>query len=106
MGSVGPRLPPSSVEKRRREDSGDDSSTPPPASEKRSPSPESAAKRPRIIGPSLPPSSSHERAVSGSESDSSDNDDFGPSLPTAENSTAPSLEDEKRNSLDSIRPQI
>ena len=89
MASVGPQLPPSlAVKRKREEDSGvvdgrSDTSTP---SEHQALTPDSSAKRPRTIGPTLPPASLDERPAHGPEgvSDtSSDDDDFGPSLPGA-----------------------
>jgi hypothetical protein len=93
MASVGPQLPFSSAVKRKRDEEPDtlndhsDTSTP---SRHGSHTPDSSTKRPRTIGPALPPASLEERPQNGpdEESDtSSDDDDFGPSLPGAGTST-------------------
>lgn len=90
MPSVGPSLPPAQAEKRKRDDeAGDDKTSQSSQSSSSvpvSPSSSSSAKRPRTIGPTLPPPSLDERPSHPLESDaasSSDDDDFGPSLPTA-----------------------
>merc|ERR1711939_61146 len=96
MPSVGPQLPPE-LQKRKRstdeddeEGSSSDSSTGPlpqrPGSGAQSPS---SAKRSRVLGPTLPPAPLDERPSSPPQpesdngSESSDDDDFGPSLPSA-----------------------
>ncbi|KPI36285.1 uncharacterized protein AB675_7317 [Cyphellophora attinorum] len=83
MPSVGPQLPPHLAEKRRR-------NSDQPSDDRRPASPESATKRRRVAGPSLPPAPLDERPaeplekVDGSDDESSsDDDDFGPALPTA-----------------------
>lgn len=88
MPTVGPARPPALAEKRKRDDS-DSSDNEGPSS------PDSAGKRPRIIGPAMPPAPLDER-LSGSppksddehntDEESSDDDDFGPALPTAADS--------------------
>ena len=98
MTSVGPQLPSSSAVKRKRDEQSDtvndqsDTSTP---SQDRSLTPNSSVKRSRTIGPTLPPASLDERPPSepaGDSDTSSDDDDFGPSLPGAGESTAGSAE--------------
>jgi Protein of unknown function (DUF3752) len=93
MTSVGPQLPSSSAVKRKRDEQSDtvddrsDTSTP---SQDRSLTPNSSVKRSRAIGPTLPPASLDERPPSEPDGDSdtsSDDDDFGPSLPGAGEST-------------------
>ena len=94
MTSVGPQLPPSLVVKRKREDEPDATNDPsdrPTPAQNPTPTPDSSAKRPRTIGPTLPPASLDERPANGPEGDSdtsSDDDDFGPSLPGAGESKA------------------
>lgn len=89
MPSVGPIPPPAQMTKRKREAEDDDElkvvqkST---LSNSRSTSPSSAAKKTRTIGPTLPPANLDERPPQSPERDidsSSDDDGFGPSLPTA-----------------------
>lgn len=98
MTSVGPQLPSSSAVKRKRDEQSDtvndqsDTSTP---SQDRSLTPNSSVKRSRTIGPTLPPANLDERPPSelaGDSDTSSDDDDFGPSLPGAGESTAGSAE--------------
>ncbi|ETI25710.1 hypothetical protein G647_02484 [Cladophialophora carrionii CBS 160.54] len=102
MPAVGPQLPPD-LQKRRRDDDHDDeghssdSSTgpsPPPRDEEQTAA--STTKRARVIGPAPPPAPLDERPVSGgtrlaSEAESeSEDDDFGPSLPSATETVAQS----------------
>jgi hypothetical protein len=98
MTSVGPQLPSSSAVKRKRDEQPDtvdnqsDTSSP---SRDKSLTPNSAVKRSRTIGPTLPPASLDEKPPSeadGDSSTSSDDDDFGPSLPGVGESTAGSVE--------------
>src|SRR5436305_9637370 len=98
MTSAGPQLPSSSTVKRKRDEQLDtvdgqsDTSTPSGA---QSLTPSSSVKRSRTIGPTLPPASLDERTPSepdGNSDTSSDDDDFGPSLPGAGKSTAGSAE--------------
>ena len=92
MPGVGPQLPPHFTEKRKRSENDD-------ASDSRSDSSRSSrrdisSKRPRAIGPTLPPAPLDERpstsphsspgpAARKKEDTSSEDDDFGPSLPTS-----------------------
>lgn len=111
MPSVGPQLPPE-LQKRKRsaeeddEGSSSDSSTGPlpqrPGSRAQSPP---SAKRSRVLGPTLPPApldqrpSSPPQPESDNGSESSDDDDFGPSLPSAN-------DDPSAKSASSTGPQI
>jgi hypothetical protein len=103
MASVGPQLPSPSTVKRKRDSEADaindhsDTSTP---STQRSLTPDSSAKRPRTIGPTLPTASLDERPLNGpdEESDTSSDDDFGPSLPGANVSTARPTENSAQES--------
>lgn len=86
MSSFGPSLPPALTVKRKRPEGADDEgdrshSSSPTQSESKTP--DSPGKRPRTIGPTLPPAPLDERPTTGPEvdSESSDDDDFGPSLP-------------------------
>lgn len=99
---IGPQTVSSPAGKRKRshEDDGsgsDESIGPqPPATTNKVEN--SGTKKARVIGPSLPPSLQHNKiatTASGKDedSDSSDDDDFGPSLPTKED-----LQDVKKNS--------
>lgn len=111
MAPVGPQLPPELQKRKRSPDdenegqgSSSDSSTGPlpqrPASKESSPP---SSKRSRVIGPTLPPAPLDERPpsppqpVDAHEGESSDDDDFGPSLPSAGDSSKP---------VQSIGPQI
>lgn len=85
MPAVGPSLPPSFTEKRKRDESDD-------SDPGRSSSPGSTGKKPRVMGPSMPPAPLDERPLQSPTEDmksndttdeSSDDDDFGPALPTA-----------------------
>ncbi|OCT46934.1 hypothetical protein CLCR_02539 [Cladophialophora carrionii] len=102
MPAVGPQLPPD-LQKRKRDDDHDDeghssdSSTgpsPPPRDEEQTAA--STTKRARVIGPAPPPAPLDERPVSSgtrlaSEAESeSEDDDFGPSLPSADETVAQS----------------
>ncbi|KAJ9615285.1 hypothetical protein H2200_001360 [Cladophialophora chaetospira] len=92
MSSIGPQLPPN-LQKRKRSDDEDDGNTsdsstgpaPPPKPKETSPS---VAKRARVIGPAPPPAPLAERPAtdpepSSEEGSESDDDDFGPMLPSA-----------------------
>ena len=88
MSGIGAELPPHLLAKRKRQQEEQAQDEPPIASgAKRSPSPEGADKRRRVIGPSMPPAPLEERptepAIAQPQEDesSSDDDDFGPSLP-------------------------
>ena len=88
MPSAGPSLPPGKAEKRKREARSEDDEAvykAPRSSNSESTSPSASAKIPRPIGPTLPPASLSERPPQppdGDASSSSDDDGFGPSLPT------------------------
>jgi Protein of unknown function (DUF3752) len=88
MPSVGPSLPPGKAEKRKREAGSEDDEAihkAPRSSNSRSTSPSASAKTTRSIGPTFPPASLSERPPQppdGDASSSSDDDGFGPSLPT------------------------
>src|ERR1700744_2020968 len=112
MPSIGPQLPPELLKRKRSENEGDegdtsDSSTgpvPPPKPEKERSPP--SAKRARVIGPAPPPApldqrpaSSSPRLGSDAESDS-DDDGFGPNLPSAVDTAGSS------SAQPSIGPQI
>lgn len=107
MPGVGPQLPPELQKRKRSIDDDDhesdsDSSSPQPARPSQASQPLPSPKRSRVLGPTLPPAPLDE-LPSGpaqedrSESESSDDDDdFGPSLPSAKDamnkaSTGPSL---------------
>lgn len=86
---IGPQLPPT-VGKRKRDNEGSDSDS----SDDIGPSPPNAelivnneVKKPRVMGPSFPlpkPDIPAKVLATEKDTDSSDDDDFGPSLPTAE----------------------
>lgn len=116
MPGVGPQLPPE-LQKRKRSTDDDgsnsdsdsaDSAGPQPARPTQAPQDLPSPKRSRVIGPTLPPAPLDERPSSpaqkdSSGSDSSDDDDFGPSLPSAKDalkkaSTGPSLGPSSNNS--------
>lgn len=116
MPGVGPQLPPE-LHKRKRSTDDDgsnsdsdsaDSAGPQPARPTQAPQDLPSPKRSRVIGPTLPPAPLDERPSSpaqkdSSGSDSSDDDDFGPSLPSAKDaskkvSTGPSLGPSSNNS--------
>ncbi len=88
MPSVGPSLPPAKAEKRKRDARNDEDGTIPhfaqsPASGSTPLS--TSAKKIRTMGPTLPPASLDERPAPPPETDadsSTDDDGFGPSLPT------------------------
>lgn len=85
MSGIGAELPPHLLAKRKRQQEEQPPGAPPIASgAKRSPSPEGAEKRRRVVGPALPPAPLDKRPIEPAqheEDDSSDDDDFGPSLP-------------------------
>ena len=85
MSGIGAELPPHLLAKRKRQQEEQAQDAPPTASgAKRSPSPEGAEKRRRVAGPAMPPAPLDERPTEPAnpqEDDSSDDDDFGPSLP-------------------------
>ena len=97
MAPVGPQLPPHLTEKRKRSEDDDTTEKPTRA---HSSSPDSDSKRQRTIGPTLPhaplderppssPKASPDLASNEDEETSSDDDDFGPSLPTSGNTSKP-----------------
>jgi Protein of unknown function (DUF3752) len=88
---VGPQLPSLSSVKRKRDEKSDAINDTSSLSRHGSLTPYSSPKRPRTIGPTLPPANLGERPPDAPEEDSdtsSDDDDFGPSLPGAGASTA------------------
>lgn len=95
MSGIGAELPPHLLAKRKRQQEEQSQDAPPTASgAKRSPSPDAAEKRRRVVGPAMPPAPLDERPIEPAqpeEDESSDDDDFGPSLPPT---GAESLEDE------------
>lgn len=83
--AAGPDLPPHLLAKRKRqqEDTADDEANR-PSGAKRPKSPSPVEKRTRVLGPAPPPAPIDQRPEAGLESDngsSSEDDDFGPSLP-------------------------
>ena len=85
MVSVGPQLPPHLQGKRKREEEAPNSPSPQLSPESRSSSSDSTTKR-RRIGPAPPPADLSERPSAPPSPDhcsSSDDSDFGPSLPPA-----------------------
>ena len=88
MSGIGAELPPHLLAKRKRQQEEQTQDAPPMASgAKRLPSPEGVDKRRRVIGPAMPPAPLEERptepatAQPQEDESSSDDDDFGPSLP-------------------------
>lgn len=85
MSGIGAELPPHLLAKRKRQQEEQIQDAPPKASgAKRSPSPETAEKRRKVAGPAMPPAPIEERPsqpLNSQEDESSDDDDFGPSLP-------------------------
>lgn len=85
MSGIGAELPPHLLAKRKRQQDEQAQDAPPITSgAKRSPSPESAEKRRRVVGPAMPPAPLEQRPTEPAqqqEDESSDDDDFGPSLP-------------------------
>ena len=105
MSTVGPELPPHLQAKRKRSISDDenlDTSRIPPK-RARSASPNEEVKPRRIIGPTAPPASLAERPNTSCESNidssSSDDDDFGPSLPPAPGSANDTIESQRQQDL-------
>ena len=92
MATAGPQLPSHLLAKRKRQDEAQEDISECPPSRSRSSSnasDKSADKRRRIIGPSAPPAPLSEIPSApdpDSENSSSDDDDFGPSLPPAQGS--------------------
>ena len=94
MPPLDPHVPSQSEKRRHDSDESSDEDgygpTLPTVHKKRkSPSPEPAPKRSRIIGPSLPPANLDERPMKPPEAkdESSDDDDFGPTLPSTQYSS-------------------
>lgn len=85
MSGIGAELPPHLLAKRKRQQEEESKDAPPTASgAKQSPSSEGADKRRRVAGPAMPPAPLDERPTepaNAQEDESSDDDDFGPSLP-------------------------
>lgn len=88
MSGIGAELPPHLLAKRKRQQEEQAQDESPIASgAKRSSSPEGADKRRRVIGPAMPPAPLEERPTEPATTQpqegesSSDDDDFGPSLP-------------------------
>ena len=89
--TIGPQLPPSLLEKRKREDHDQDND------DRSSSSSDGKSKRQRmVVGPTLPPaplgerppsSPSHSENTDSEDESSSDEDDFGPALPSKTTST-------------------
>lgn len=84
MASIGPTLPPHLQVKRKRneEDDGSDTDS---AVERPPDSPSNGDKRRKVLGPAPPPAPLKERPAqdaSGDEDSSSEDDDYGPALPT------------------------
>jgi len=96
MSGIGAELPPHLLAKRKRQQEEQPQDAAPITSgAKRSPSPEGADKRRRVVGPAMPPAPLAERptepAQPQEDESSDDDDDFGPSLPPT---GAESLDDE------------
>lgn len=87
MSSVGPELPPHLLAKRKRSIDDESEELGPPAVIQPG-SPAGADKRRRVLGPSLPPAPLNQRPQEAAEDSdsSSDDDDYGPALPSAEGS--------------------
>jgi len=86
MSASGPELPPHLLAKRKRaqEESAQDEASR-PSGAKRAKTPESEQKRKRVVGPAPPPAPLDERPSVPTRNDgdsSSDEDDFGPALPS------------------------
>jgi len=86
MSGIGAELPPHLLAKRKRQQEEQSQDASPIASgAKRSPSPEGADKRRRVVGPAMPPAPLEQRptepAQPQEDESSDDDDDFGPSLP-------------------------
>ncbi len=93
MPSVGPSLPPAKAEKRKCDARNDEDETIPQSQASASTSLSTSAKKIRTMGPTLPPASLDELPVQPLEPDadsSSDDDGFGPGLPTV-NSSKPGV---------------
>lgn len=101
MSGIGAELPPHLLAKRKRQQEEAAQGAPASASgAKRSPSPEGAEKRRKVAGPAMPPAPLDERPTeppNAQEDESSDDDDFGPSLPPtgAKSNDAPANEPQR-----------
>lgn len=96
MSAAGPELPPHLLAKRKRQIEEDPSNEErQPSGAKRSKSPPEVDKRPRVIGPAPPPAPLSERPSTAanptpdSDESSSEDDDFGPSLPKSGSENTP-----------------
>ncbi|CZT19469.1 uncharacterized protein RCC_05320 [Ramularia collo-cygni] len=91
MSGIGAELPPHLLAKRKRQQEEQASQTSTTTSgAKRSQSPDGPEKRRKVIGPAMPPAPLEERPLEpadAGEDESSDDDDFGPSLPTGDDGT-------------------
>ncbi|WPH02377.1 Hypothetical protein R9X50_00524000 [Acrodontium crateriforme] len=99
MSGIGPALPPHLLAKRKRKEEDESPDAPARASgAKRSPSPNEAEKRRKVMGPSMPPAPLDKRPSEPAnpvESESSDDDDdFGPSLPPSNGDEATNYNDD------------
>jgi Protein of unknown function (DUF3752) len=108
MSSVGPSLPPGKAEKRKREAGSEDEAAHKASRSlhSESASPSTPAKTPRTIGPTFPPASLSERPPQSPEEDassSSDDDGFGPSLPTSTHPKSRGSNDESSVSTSGLR---
>jgi len=85
MSSVGPELPPHLLAKRKRQaEEEPQKETESPEIREESPNGE---KRRRVLGPALPPAPLDELPKESVDDDSSSDDDYGPSVPTGEQSS-------------------
>ena len=105
MASVGPELPPHLQAKRKRNDDDHEVQNASQTSFKRARSSSSEeAKSPRIIGPAAPPASLSERPTTDPDSEanssSSEDDDFGPSLPPKPGSIKHKAEAQRQQDLE------
>lgn len=104
MSTVGPQLSPYVQTKRKRDDEDDEpfkTSRTPPKRARSSSSTDQQNPR-RVIGPAAPPADLSElpKPAPNSESDSSEDDDFGPSLPPAPGSSKHKAESERQQVLE------
>lgn len=101
MSTVGPQLPPHLQTKRKRDDEPLEPSHTPPKRARSSSSTDEQKPR-RVIGPAAPPADLSELPTTApdSESDSSEDDDFGPSLPPAPGSRKHKAETERQQVLE------
>ncbi|KAF2754298.1 hypothetical protein EJ05DRAFT_541380 [Pseudovirgaria hyperparasitica] len=94
MSSIGPELPPHLLAKRKRQAEEQTTAKAIPKGDAR-PSPDAGEKRRRIVGPAPPPAPLDELPPRSPEVDdsSSSDDDFGPALPTGDESATDYRED-------------